>query len=437
MQVGLSGFAFIPHGLQLPAGFLPGRHVVARSEIADVRVRRQARGAAQQARATAAVEVDVEAWNAAAKSERLANLEAEAMGAIQKAVENFDHAVFPCAFIAGDIAIMHMIDKLGYLSSGKVKVLVVDTFHLFPETMEFLAQKEAHYGFKAEVFRAEGCQTKADYDAKYGADLWKDNIEEYDRVAKVEPFQRGLKTLECDAFINGRRRDHGFERAFIPLFEPGKMSKINPIAFWTFEDCFDYLNANGVAYHPLHDQGYPSIGDAKDTVTVPKEKWFEYAGERSGRFQGLANKDGSKKTECGIHVEDAERTFERDLWGDEEKGIASKVVKAERASIDAVLTEKGTDVLAVVYAPWCQFCQAMEPELEALAQEVAGDASLRVAKYRGDTDREFVVPEWGVSSFPTLLRFPADGSKPVMYTGSEGDRTKAKLGEFLRSGRQP
>jgi hypothetical protein len=32
-------------------------------------------------------------------------------------------------------------------------------------------------------------------------------------------------------------------------------------------------------------QGYPSIGDVQTTVPVPKEKWFEYAGERSGRFQ--------------------------------------------------------------------------------------------------------------------------------------------------------
>jgi phosphoadenosine phosphosulfate reductase len=29
---------------------------------------------------------------------------------------------------------------------------------------------------------------------------------------------------------------------------------------------------------------------------------------------GLVNKDGSTKTECGIHVEGAEKTFDRDLW---------------------------------------------------------------------------------------------------------------------------
>lgn len=34
---------------------------------------------------------------------------------------------------------------------------------------------------------------------------------------------------------------------------------------------------------------------------VPLEKWFTYGGERSGRFEGMKNKDGSEKTECGIH----------------------------------------------------------------------------------------------------------------------------------------
>ena len=32
-------------------------------------------------------------------------------------------------------------------------------------------------------------------------------------------------------------------------------------------------------------QGFPSVGDVHSTIPVPKEKWFEYAGERSGRFQ--------------------------------------------------------------------------------------------------------------------------------------------------------
>jgi hypothetical protein len=45
-----------------------------------------------------------------------------------------------------------------------------------------------------------------------------------------------------------------------------------------------------------------------------KTEWLGYGLERKGRFVGLVNKDGSTKTECGIHVEGAEKTFDRDLW---------------------------------------------------------------------------------------------------------------------------
>jgi 3'-phosphoadenosine 5'-phosphosulfate sulfotransferase (PAPS reductase)/FAD synthetase len=44
--------------------------------------------------------------------------------------------------------------------------------------------------------------------------------------------------------------------------------QVNPLAYWTFEDCFDYIAKYKIPIHPLHAQGYPSIGDAKDTVKV-------------------------------------------------------------------------------------------------------------------------------------------------------------------------
>lgn len=153
--------------------------------------------------------------------------------------------------------------------------------------------------------------------------------------------------------INGRRRDHGAERAHLHLFDVGRnkvancqarlstflvsahlsapfsspgavlpaiptppppalaqwrlqhelhnatCARVQPIAYLEFRDCFDYADAHGVALHPLHAQGYPSLGDVHSTLPVEREEWFEYGAERRGRFQGLQNKDGSDKTECG------------------------------------------------------------------------------------------------------------------------------------------
>ena len=44
---------------------------------------------------------------------------------------------------------------------------------------------------------------------------------------------------------------------------------MNPLAYWTFEDTFDYIAKYKVPHHPLHAKGYPSMGDAKDTIAIP------------------------------------------------------------------------------------------------------------------------------------------------------------------------
>ncbi len=372
---------------------------------------------------------DQEQFIAESKEMRLKYLEDQAMFALKIACENYENAVFPNAMIAGDVVITHLLDRMGYLKDGKCKVMVVDTFHLFPETMEFLREIEEFYGFKAEVFCAEGIPVgdKAAYDKRYGADLWKEDIEQYDKVCKVEPFQRGLKTLETNCMINGRTRWQGFERAWIDQFENapigGGLAKCNPIAYWTLEDTFDYIAKYNVPHHPLHAKGYPSIGDAKDTIPIPEDgstrfvdfkfegdptPWLDYASERKGRFVGLANKDGSTKTECGIHVAGAEQTFDRDLW---EEGKVKNIESNDEA---LEIVKSGKPAVIAVYAPWCQFCQKMEDEYAKFADS----ADVEVYKFRGDEVREFVQSNLNTESFPTVNVVKADGSV-IKYESEE------------------
>lgn len=289
----------------------PSQNVVSASSSYNLSFSSSVMRSSHVARAAVTQEiVDVEVWNKNAKQSRLAHLEAQAIEALQTAISNFERPTFPCALIAGDVVILDLLHKIGAFKNPKLSVVFIDTFHLFDETYTFLAECEERYGFKAKVFHAAGFNTKAEYEAKHGRDLFIVDIDEYDRICKVEPFGRALKTLQVDVMINGRRRDHGAERAHLELFESGTMAKVQPLAYWEFRDCFDYLESNGVPAHPLHAQGYPSIGDVPTTIPVPREKWFEYGGERSGRFQGLTNKDGSTKTECGIHVGDAREVAE-------------------------------------------------------------------------------------------------------------------------------
>jgi len=310
--------------------------------------------------------------------------------------------------------------------------------------MPFLREMEKKYNFKAEIFQAEGCVDKAAYDKKFGADLWKLDVEQYDKVCKVEPFQRGLKTLKTGVMINGRTRWQGNERAYIDLYENapigGGMAKCNPLAYWTLEDCFDYAakNKGAVPLHPSVERGYPSHGDKKDTIPIPedgsvkfslksyaftgdKKQWLDYASERKGRFVGLVNKDGSTKTECGIHVAGAEKTFDRDLW---ESG-KSKVKELSKATAQAV-AKGGKKTLVVTYAPWCKFCQGMEQEFEKFAAQYGN--KIEIAKYRGDEDREFIQTAFKAKSFPTISLIGEDGSIQVLQ--GEEKRTVDGFKEF-------
>merc|ERR1719440_1515657 len=189
--------------------------------------------------------------------------------------------------------------------------------------------------------------------------------------------------------------------------------------------------------------GYPSHGDAKDTIPVPSmdertkpegkgegvtkfvdykfegdmTEWCGYARERLGRFVGLQNKDGSKKSECGIHVAGAERTFDRDLW----EGGAVKALGTP-AEVDDLV--KAGPAVVTVYAPWCQFCQAMEPEYEKLAKEL----NIPVAKFRGDEQRDYVQANLNTATFPTVNVITKDG-KVVKYDSEA--RTVADFKAFV------
>ena len=239
-----------------------------------------------------------ESKNKVLESRRLDYLEAELQSVLKDAVASKERPMFTTALITGDCVILDAIHKAGLLD--KIPIIFVDTYTLFPETLSFLREVENHYGFKAKVYAAQGCKDQEDYYAKYGRDYWMKDIDEYDKLCKVEPMNRALAEADSDAWINGRRRDHGAERAALPVWE-GK--KLNPLAMWSFEDCWAYCRRHNVPYHPLHDVGFSSMGDMHSTVKVDPKVWFTYGGERSGRFQNLVNKDGSAKTECGIHTE--------------------------------------------------------------------------------------------------------------------------------------
>ena len=120
-------------------------------------------------------------------------------------------------------------------------------------------------------------------------ELWRRNPNLCCYLRKVLPLERALSGF--DAWITGRKRDHGGERGSLETIEAvdGRI-RLNPLAHWSAENIDHAFRQRGLPRHPLIDEGYASIGCAPCTEPASSD-----AGGRQGRWRGSA------KSECGIH----------------------------------------------------------------------------------------------------------------------------------------
>jgi phosphoadenosine phosphosulfate reductase len=174
-----------------------------------------------------------------------------------------------------------------------VPVLFLDTLHHFPQTLDLVAKAKEVYNLDLKIYKIPDLETREAFAAQYGEALWDKDITQFHQLTKIEPLQRGLAELGAVAWITGRRRDQATTRADMPIFELDNKQrlKLNPLAAWTRKQSWAYASEHAVIYNPLHDQGYPSIGD--EPITTPVAEGED---ERAGRWRGTG------KTECGIHI---------------------------------------------------------------------------------------------------------------------------------------
>ncbi|HIK56322.1 MAG TPA: phosphoadenosine phosphosulfate reductase [Synechococcales cyanobacterium M55_K2018_004] len=209
------------------------------------------------------------------------------------AVENIPSGlVQTSAFNVDDVLITDLLYR-ELKPAQPVPVLFLDTLHHFPQTLELVDKVKGIYNLNLQVYKIQDVNTREEFAAKYGAALWDTDIVKFHDLTKIEPLQRGLKELGAIAWITGRRRDQANTRADMPIVELDKQGriKLNPLANWTRKQTWAYVAEHGVVYNPLHDQGYPSIGD--EPITTPVAEGED---ERAGRWRGTG------KTECGIHL---------------------------------------------------------------------------------------------------------------------------------------
>ena len=84
------------------------------------------------------------------------------------------------AGLAGDCALLDALSRAALLP--RVRVLFIDTLHLFPETHALLDACEARYGFTALRYGPAGVASKAEWNKRYASDLYMTDPERYDQA---------------------------------------------------------------------------------------------------------------------------------------------------------------------------------------------------------------------------------------------------------------
>jgi phosphoadenosine phosphosulfate reductase len=194
---------------------------------------------------------------------------------LREAARHGEHAVLLCSFQKEESVLLDELLRLDQGTGRAVRVATIDTGVLFEETISTWRAFEQRFDVKIEVF-----------DASSAGAPWS-GPEHCCSQAKVAALEQALAGAE--GWITGIRREQGPTRANTELIERDArrgLWKYNPLAHWTAKDVWRRIHERGLPYHPLHDQGYESIGCAP--CTRP-------GAGREGRWAG------TDKTECGLH----------------------------------------------------------------------------------------------------------------------------------------
>ena len=209
-------------------------------------------------------------------------LDAEPREVIARALERAKKPCITSSFQAECVVMTDMIREL----KPDIPVLFLDTFHHFPQTLEYRDEMTRKYGLQLTNLRAK----------QPDVGLWeKESTQACCARHKVEPLFSALEAY--DTWFTALRRDQSPSRANLQQSEPfrlpsGRMiERVAPIAAWTARDVWKYAKEHQIPLLPLYELGYTSIG-CEPCTSLP----LDPENPRSGRWQG-------QKLECGIHIQ--------------------------------------------------------------------------------------------------------------------------------------
>jgi len=208
-------------------------------------------------------------------------------------LNTFGQRIAVCsAFGPEGVVLLHMLSKM----KRSIRVFTLDTGRLPPETHELIQKMYEVYGLQIDVYSPEP-EAIRELVKTHGINLFYKSVELRKlccELRKVRPLMHALEGLS--AWITGLRRTQTVSRRAAGKIEideiHNRVLKVNPLAFWSELEVWDFIRVNSLPYNVLHDRGYRSIGCAPCTrATSPGEDI------RAGRWWW----ENDSKKECGLH----------------------------------------------------------------------------------------------------------------------------------------
>ena len=107
-----------------------------------------------------------------------------------------------------------------------------------------------------------------------------------------------------------------------------------------------------------------------------------------------------------------------------------KVLKVTDADFASAVLESDLPVLVDFWADWCAPCHVVAPEVEALAEQLAG--RVKVAELDIDENPE-TAARHGVMSIPTLALFVGGNERTRMLGARRRDAIRAEIERHLET----
>ncbi|KAH9539576.1 hypothetical protein CY35_15G064600 [Sphagnum magellanicum] len=304
----------------------------------------------------------------------------------------------------------------------------LDTGRLNPETYRLFAEVEKRYNIRIEYMFPDAVEVEALVRAKGLFSFYEDGHQECCRIRKVRPLKRALKGLR--AWITGQRKDQSpGTRANVPVVQVdpvfegmdggvGSLVKWNPLANVVGTAVWSFLRTMDVPVNALHSQGFVSIGCEPCTRPVMPGQH-----EREGRWWW----EDAKAKECGLHNGNvngaASNAISEQMVEVADLFMSRSVSNLSRGEMETLVGKKkrSKSSLVVLYAPWCQFSQAMNDSFNAVAEKLCGP-DLMVGKFRADREqKEFAQQALKLRTFPTILFFPKNSTQVIKYPSENRD----------------